>query len=102
VISFLFQLYDTATLECLKVFESDRPLNSAAVSPFGHHVLLGGGQEASSVTTTASRQGKFEAMFYSCPFQELYGSVKGHFGPINSLCFGPDGKRFALSSSSLT
>ncbi len=89
------RLYDTATLTLLKTFETDRPLNSAAVSPQYHHVLLGGGQDAASVTTTGARSGKFEAMFYSCAYNELYGTVKGHFGPINSLAFSPDCKSFA-------
>jgi WD40 repeat protein len=29
-------------------------------------------------------------------FEEEIGRVKGHFGPINSVAFHPDGKRFVV------
>jgi translation initiation factor 3 subunit I len=48
-------------------------------------VLLGGGQEAMSVTTTSLRQGKFETRFWHKVFEEEVGRVKGHFGPINTF-----------------
>ena len=47
-------------------------------------MLLGGGQEAMSVTTTSLRQGKFEARFWHRIFEEEVGRVKGHFGPLNT------------------
>ena len=47
-------------------------------------VLVGGGQEAMNVTTTSSRQGKFETRFWHKIFEEEVGRVKGHFGPINT------------------
>ena len=56
-------------------------------------VVLGGGQEAMEVTTTTTKAGKFDARFYHLVFEEEIGRVKGHFGPINSLAFHPDGKR---------
>lgn len=46
--------------------------------------MLGGGQEAMSVTTTSLRQGKFEARFWHRVFEEEVGRVKGHFGPLNT------------------
>ena len=33
-------------------------------SPRAQHVLIGGGQDARDVTTTSSRDGKFEARFF--------------------------------------
>ena len=45
------------------------------------------------VTTTTTKAGKFDARFYHLVFEEEIGRVKGHFGPINSLAFHPDGKR---------
>ena len=39
---------------------------------------------------------KFDARFYHLVFEEKIGQVNGHFGPINSLAFHPDGKRWAL------
>ncbi|XP_037084293.1 eukaryotic translation initiation factor 3 subunit I-like [Pollicipes pollicipes] len=88
------KLFDMATLEPLKTFKTERPVNSAAISPIRDHIVLGGGQDAMDVTTTSSRQGKFEARFYHLIFEEEFGRVKGHFGPINSLGFHPDGKSF--------
>ena len=48
------------------------------------------------VTTTGSKAGKFDARFYHLVFEEEIGRVKDHFGPINSLAFHPDGKRWVL------
>lgn len=70
-------------------------MNSAAISPIRNHVLLGGGQEARDVTTTSTKQGKFDARFYHLIFEEEFGRVKDHFGPINSVAFHPDGKSYA-------
>ena len=50
------------------------------------------------VTTTTSRVGKFDARFFHLVFEEEIGRVKGHFGPINSLAFHPDGKRCSSCS----
>ena len=51
------------------------------------------------VTTTTTRAGKFDARFYHMIFEEEIGRVKGHFGPINSLAFHPDGKRLVKQLS---
>lgn len=88
------RLYDTRTLEHKKTYKTDRPVNSAAVSPLKHHVVLGGGQEAMDVTTTSTRIGKFDAKFYHLVFEEEFGRIKGHFGPINSVEFHPDGSGY--------
>ncbi|VDP84997.1 unnamed protein product, partial [Schistosoma mattheei] len=58
-------------------------------------VLLGGGQEAHEVTTTAVGQGKFDVRFYHLIYEEEFGRVKGHFGPVNSVAFTPNGNGFA-------
>lgn len=89
------KLWDIRTLDLLKSFNTERPVNAAAISPLLDHIVVGGGQDAASVTTTSSRAGKFEAKFYHKIFEEEIGGVKGHFGPINALAFGPDGKSFA-------
>ena len=90
----LAKLFDAVTFECLKTYETDRPINTCAISPLKLHVVTGGGQEAMSVTTTASLAGKFEARFFHLVYEDLFGLVKGHFGPINFLAFHPDGKSF--------
>lgn len=102
-----------------KSYKTERPVNSAAISPLKPHVsgipltlrldhfpwahlifspqsypqvILGGGQEAMDVTTTSTRVGKFDARLFNLIFAEEFGRIKGHFGPINTVAFHPDGK----------
>lgn len=89
------KLFDLKSLELKKTYKTDRPVNSAAISPIKPHVVLGGGQEAMDVTTTSTKIGKFDARFYHTVFEEEFGRVKGHFGPINSVAFHPDGKQYS-------
>jgi len=89
------KLWDAKTLEVLKTYHTDKPVNAGAISPIFEHVMLGGGQEAADVTTTATRLGKFQVRFFHKVFEEELGGVSGHFGPINCLEFSPDGKSFA-------
>lgn len=89
------KLFDSESLMCLKTYKTERPVNSAAISPILDHVVLGGGQDAMEVTTTSTRSGKFDSRFFHLIFEEEFGRVKGHFGPINSLAFHPDGKSYA-------
>nr|KJB56103.1 hypothetical protein B456_009G106100 [Gossypium raimondii] len=89
------KLWDTRTLTLIKTYVTERPVNAVAMSPLLDHVVLGGGQDASAVTTTDHRAGKFEAKFFDKILQEEIGGVKGHFGPINALAFNPDGKSFS-------
>jgi hypothetical protein len=76
------KLISARDLELLKTYVSDTPLNSATITPKKDFVILGGGQAAMDVTTTAARQGKFEARFYHKIFEEEVGRVRGHFGPL--------------------
>ncbi|KAJ1652668.1 translation initiation factor eIF3 subunit [Dispira simplex] len=90
------RIYDSNTLQALKEYTCDAPLNSAAIVPvLQEFVVLGGGQEAMQVTTTSQRQGKFECRFFHKIFQEEVGRVRGHFGPINTIAIHPDGKSFS-------
>ncbi|KAK9829979.1 hypothetical protein WJX72_009008 [[Myrmecia] bisecta] len=88
------KLVDAQTLEVLKTYVTERNANSAALSPIFDHVLIGGGQEASQVTTTSSRAGRFEARFFHKIYEEEFASCRGHFGPINATAFHPDGRSF--------
>ena len=47
-----------------------------------------------SVTTTSNRQGRFETQFFHLVYEEEFGRVKGHFGPINALAIAPNGTSF--------
>ncbi|KAJ7551197.1 hypothetical protein O6H91_06G004400 [Diphasiastrum complanatum] len=89
------KLWDTRTLTLLKTYVTERPVNAAAISPLLDHVVIGGGQEASQVTMSDRRAGKFEAKFFHKIYEEEIGGVKGHFGPINALAFNPDGRSFS-------
>lgn len=88
------KLFDAENLMLLKTYKTERPVNSAAISPILDHVILGGGQDAMDVTTTSTRVGKFDSRFFHLVFEEEFGRVKGHFGPINSVAFHPDGKSY--------
>lgn len=88
------KLFDIETLKEMKTYKTEKPVNSAAISPIKDHVLLGGGQEAVDAAVY-SRAGKFEARFFHLIFEEEFGRVKDHFGPINSVSFHPDGKSYS-------
>mmetsp|Transcript_51397 Transcript_51397/g.95124 ORF Transcript_51397/g.95124 Transcript_51397/m.95124 type:complete len:352 (-) Transcript_51397:297-1352(-) len=92
---FTSKLYDVVDLEHLKTYKTDRPVNDAVISETKDHILLGGGQEAMSVTTTAGKVGKFETRFFHLVYEEEFGVVKGHFGPINALDINPNGRSYA-------
>jgi len=87
--------------ELVKTYETDRPLNDVAISPLYKagkdpklHILMGGGQDAKDVTTSASSSGKFETLLWHMVYGEEIGTVKGHFGPMNTLAWRRDGKGF--------
>jgi len=91
-------LMESNTLKTLKMYTTDTPLNSAAVTPIQDFVIVGGGQEAMEVTTTSQRQGKFECRFHHKILTDECGRVRGHFGPINTIAVHPDGKSFSSGS----
>ena len=87
-------IFNADDFEVLKDFKTERPVNSAAMSPLRDHVVLGGGQDAMSVTTSSAKVGKFDAAFYHKIYGDEIGRVKGHFGPINSLQINPNGRQY--------
>lgn len=89
------KIIDTTTLATLKTFKTERPVNSASISPLRNEVVIAGGQEALHVTTTSSRAGQFEARFFHQIYENELGRVRGHFGPINTLAYHPAGKGYA-------
>ena len=92
---FTSKLFDVVDLKHHKTYKTDRPVNDAVLSETKDHILLGGGQEAMSVTTTSGKVGKFETRFFQLVYEEEFGTVKGHFGPINALAINPNGRSFA-------
>ncbi|KAJ9111068.1 hypothetical protein QFC19_001266 [Naganishia cerealis] len=89
------KIHDTKNLAVIKTFTTETPLNSACITPLKPYVIVGGGQDARSVTTTSTRSGKFETRFWHRVFEEEVGRVRGHFGPINTIAVHPEGKAFA-------
>jgi translation initiation factor 3 subunit I len=92
---FTAKLWDAVDFKHLKTYKTDRPVNAAVISEVKDHILLGGGQEAMSVTTTSGKVGKFETRFFHLVYEEEFASVKGHFGPINALAINPNGRSYA-------
>jgi len=95
------KLWAMDEFELVKTYKTDRPLNDAAISPLYNadkdrkpHLLLGGGQDAKDVTTTAASSGKFEACLWHMIYEEEIGTIKGHFGPINSIAWMRDGRGY--------
>lgn len=92
------KLFSVDELTHLKTYQSDAPMNTATITPVKDFVILGGGQEAKDVTTTGSREGKFQSRFYHKLFEDEIGQVKGHFGPVNTLAVHPRGTSYASGS----
>jgi len=93
---FTAKLYDVVNMKHLKTYKTDRPVNDAVISETKDHILLGGGMDAMGVTTSGgANSGKFETRFFHLVYEEEFGSVKGHFGPINALAINPNGRSFA-------
>jgi translation initiation factor 3 subunit I len=92
------KLYDSKTFKLLKTYETGKPVNAASISPIMDHILLGGGQKAHGVTTSHVQSGQFEARIFHTIFEEELGSIKGHFGPINTISYSPDGRSYTSGS----
>lgn len=93
------RIFETQTLNQLKVFTSDKPLNCACLHPYLNLVIVGGGQDARHVTTTSAQKGKFEIQFFHTIFEEKVGEIRtGHFSPINYIAVSSDGTHFATGA----
>jgi len=92
------QLHDAFSLLPLKSYKHGRPVNSAAISPTHDYIVLGGGEEAMSVTQTVAASGQFEAKIFHMIFENEVAFFKGHFGPINTLAYSPNGRTIVTGS----
>ena len=114
------KVWNPVTWTEIVTFQSDRIINDAALHPLyrggavpsdklpskmstkgesaieilKQHVIAGGGQKASEVTTTGAQEGRFEALVFHIVQGEELGRVRGHFGPINSIAWNPHGSGY--------
>ena len=96
------KLLNPKDLSTVRQFIYGKPCRTSSVSPLfddpNHqkfHILCGGGQDAQKVTTTTADQGGFEMKMWSVIFEEQLAETHGHFGPVHSIDFSPDGYAFA-------
>lgn len=93
------RIFAADTLIQLKIFESDRPLNSAAFHPSLDLILVVGGQEAMDVTTTSSAKGQFQIEFFHTVFQKKIAELDTkHFSPLNCITVSTDGSYFVTGA----
>jgi translation initiation factor 3 subunit I len=88
------KLLDSRDCKAFRTYTSDNPVNDACISPICDHILLGGGTDAQDVTTSTGAS-KFDVKFYHKVNESYLGSLKCHFGTINTLQFSPSGRGFA-------
>ena len=89
------KLWDTRTLQLLKTFDTGRSINCVSISPLMEHVLVAGGQEAVDVALTRVDPAQFHVRIWHRALAVELGQVGGHFGPVNTISYSPDGKSFA-------
>lgn len=89
------KLWDTRSLEKLKEYVSGRPIYDVAISPQTNHLLVAIGQDVGTVTTSGADASQFRVRVFHMVYEQEIASVPGHFAPVNSLAFSPDGKLFA-------
>jgi len=88
------KIWDYLENDFHQVREIEHPsnANSCCFNPFKNHIAVGGGEDAKSVTQSGA-QGHFETYLYNYITNEQIGTFKGHFSPINSLAWHPNGKQ---------
>ena len=100
-------MIDPETLETITAYNFHSNISRAiAVSPLylpnskptqRYHIVVGGGQDEKEVTTSR-KKGGFEIKIVNYITSEELAEVKGHFGPVHTLTFSPNGKSFASGS----
>lgn len=88
------KIIDVETMDLIKTYENMYPLNTACITPIKDFILMGGGQDAKSVTTTDSKHGGFEIKLLHKIFNNEISEFKGHFGPVVSVAVNPQGTSF--------
>ena len=99
-------LLNPDTLEVYKTYHMSVPVRAAAFSPLydnermpKYHLILGGGQEARDVAMKESGDGGGFAMkLMNFIHDQDLAIIQGHFGPVHSIQFYPDGRGFISCS----
>ena len=65
-------------------------------------LVIAGGQESRSVTSTNAKEGGFDLEFINFNSGESIASIKGHFGPVNTIAFSENGKLLASGADDST
>lgn len=96
------KLLHPETFKTVREFHYGKPVRSATISPLfdndkhqKFHMITAGGQDAKDVTTTDAAAGGFEMKLYSIIMGEKLAEISGHFGPVHTTSFSPDGYSFA-------
>ncbi|KAJ3451381.1 eukaryotic translation initiation factor 3 subunit i [Anaeramoeba flamelloides] len=87
------KIIDEKTLDILKVYESDRSLNTAEICPRGNLVVCAGGQRSEQVAQSAD-EGKFTILYFDKIQGELIGSTQTHYSSVHSIAFHPTENSF--------
>ena len=87
------KLLNIKDLSVINTYVNSFPINTVVSvnDNIKEHIIIGGGVEAASVTTTDN--GRFDITFYSKPLEEKLGSFSCHFGPVTSLDMTFDGSK---------
>jgi len=105
------KIIDLNTFEVVKSFHPENPtrnINACKFSPLGHkstdgfNAVVAGGQDSRNVTTTNAKEGGFDLEFFNVNTGKIVGSIKGHFGPVNTLAFSPSSKFMASGAEDAT
>jgi translation initiation factor 3 subunit I len=88
------KLWSTRDLTLLKEYDTGRSINCVSMSPTRDHILLAGGQEAVDVALTRVDPAQFHTRIYHKVSGDELGQVAGHFGPVNTVSYSPDGDTF--------
>jgi translation initiation factor 3 subunit I len=88
------KIWDTRSYELLQTFDTGRSINCCSISSSREHVILAGGQEAVDVALTRVDPAQFHVRIWHRSLAVELGQIGGHFGPVNTLTYSPDGKSF--------
>jgi translation initiation factor 3 subunit I len=110
------KVIDAKNFEVMKSFQPQNPtrnINACKFAPglsniydelsrMKFHAVISGGQDCRNVTTTNAKEGGFDLDFINTLTGEISASIKGHFGPVNTLAFSGNGKILASGGEDST